>query len=397
VRVALVYDCLYPATIGGAERWLRRLAERLSLEHDVTYLTRRQWGRAEDPIPGVRCVAVSPGGGLYRPDGSRRPLPPLLFGLGVFLHLLRRRGSYDVVHCLSFPYLSLIATQVALAGTGTRVVCEWLECLSDEYWRSYGRVEGRVGRALERLCVRLTPEAVVFSRLSARRLRERGLRSEPVLLGGLAEVGPEHGTGAHHPDDERDDTPLVLFVGRHTADKRVTALPRAIAIARQARPGRRAVIAGDGPQREQVIAIVRALGLADAIDVPGFVRGDELEALYERAACVVSPSRRDGFGMAVADAAARGVPVVVCAAPDNAAVERIVEGENGSIAPSAAPEDVAAAIGRVLDGGAALRQRTARWFGENAASLSIDGSIERARALYADPVAGQAPTGGGRL
>jgi NAD(P)-dependent dehydrogenase (short-subunit alcohol dehydrogenase family) len=67
MRVALVYDCLYPWTVGGAERWMRALAEALAAEgHDVTYLTRRQWDPGEPPrIPGVRVIAVSRADELY--------------------------------------------------------------------------------------------------------------------------------------------------------------------------------------------------------------------------------------------------------------------------------------------------------------------------------------------
>ncbi len=44
----LVYDCLFPYTVGGAERWYRDLAERLCADgHEVTYLTLRQWPRGE--------------------------------------------------------------------------------------------------------------------------------------------------------------------------------------------------------------------------------------------------------------------------------------------------------------------------------------------------------------
>ena len=77
MRVCLVYDCLYPFTIGGAERWYRNLAERLAASgHEVTFLTRRQWERGSEPmIEGVRVVAVSPRMSLYR-RGRRRTLPP---------------------------------------------------------------------------------------------------------------------------------------------------------------------------------------------------------------------------------------------------------------------------------------------------------------------------------
>ena len=48
MRICVVYDCLYPYTVGGGERWYRNLAQRLaSAGHEVTYLTLRQWPRDE--------------------------------------------------------------------------------------------------------------------------------------------------------------------------------------------------------------------------------------------------------------------------------------------------------------------------------------------------------------
>jgi hypothetical protein len=52
VRICLVYDCLFPYTVGGAERWYRNLGERLAAEgHDVTYITMRQWEDSPS-VPG---------------------------------------------------------------------------------------------------------------------------------------------------------------------------------------------------------------------------------------------------------------------------------------------------------------------------------------------------------
>src|SRR3954453_11668405 len=75
MRVCLVYDCLYPYTVGGAERWYRNLAEELVARgHEVTYLTRLQWDDAP-VVPGVRVLAVAPRMELYG-HGRRRLLPP---------------------------------------------------------------------------------------------------------------------------------------------------------------------------------------------------------------------------------------------------------------------------------------------------------------------------------
>src|ERR1700733_9920912 len=110
MRVCLVYDCLFPYTVGGAEHWYRNLAERLAPDgHDATYLARRQGDGGEEPvIEGVRVVTVGPRLALYV-NGRRRIAPPLRFGVGVLAHLLAHPRRYDVVHTASFPYFSLLA------------------------------------------------------------------------------------------------------------------------------------------------------------------------------------------------------------------------------------------------------------------------------------------------
>src|SRR4051812_10907817 len=96
LRICILYDCLFPYTVGGAERWYRNLAERLAAEgHVVTYLTLRQWDEGERGVAaGVDVIAVGPRLGLYGSDGARRIGPPLSFGLGVLRHLLRHGRSY---------------------------------------------------------------------------------------------------------------------------------------------------------------------------------------------------------------------------------------------------------------------------------------------------------------
>ena len=103
MRICLVYDCLYPHTIGGAERWYRKLGERLVRDgHQVTYLTLRQWDAGFDAsYDGVRVVEAGPRMELYEGEGQRRIAPPLVFGAGVLWHLLRHGRSYDVVHTAS--------------------------------------------------------------------------------------------------------------------------------------------------------------------------------------------------------------------------------------------------------------------------------------------------------
>ena len=120
------------------------------------------------------------------------------------------------------------------------------------------------------------------------------------------------------------------------------------------------------------------------VEVPGFVATETVQELMGQALCMLMPSRREGYGLVVIEAASCGTPSVVVAGPDNAAVELIAEGRNGFIAPSASPEALADAIVRVNDGGAELRRATSDWFTDNARRLGIGSSIEVVARSYWD-------------
>jgi glycosyltransferase involved in cell wall biosynthesis len=371
MRVCVVYDCLYPYTVGGAERWYRSLAERLAEQgHSVTYLTLRQWPRGERPsVRGVDVRAVGPRLRLYS-RGRRRILPPLVFGLGVFLHLLRRGRRYDVVHTCSFPYFSLLAA----GALRRRLFVDWFEVWTRDYWREYLGWAGLLGWLVQRRCVRLHHRAFCFSKLHERRLQEEGFRGEITRLRGL------YAGGAEADRSERDE--VVVFAGRHIPEKRVSAIPLALVRARETVPSLRAEIYGDGPDRAQVLREIDEWGLDGEVEAPGFVDPERVRNAFARALCLLLPSRREGYGLVVVEAAAHGTPSVVVTGDDNAAAELVVEGENGFLARSAEPDELAAAILRVHEAGPALRESTRRWFAENSERLSLERSLEMVLEAY---------------
>lgn len=383
MRIALVYDCLYPQTIGGAERWHRNVAERLAERHEVVYLTRRQWG-AEGPDTPFPTLAVSSGGDLYTGSGRRSIGPTLRFGWGVFRHLLRNADRYDVVHAASFPYFSVIAAAAALRLRRARapLVVDWHELWSHEYWREYlGPVAGRIGMAVQTLCVRLAGPSFTFSHLVEQRLREHGFRGEIVRLSGEYS-GPDR---ADRADPQRPPAqPLAVFAGRHIPEKRVTAIPAAIAAARREIPELRCLILGDGPETPALRAAVAAAGLGDAIEVRGRVAAAEVGQALESATCLIHPSAREGYGLVVVEACVRGTPAVVVTGPDNASIELVEPGRNGFVAGSAAAQELAQAIVECVRGGEELRGRTLAWYAANRQRLSLESSLESIEALYGE-------------
>ncbi|MGZ4202366.1 MAG: glycosyltransferase family 4 protein, partial [Thermoleophilaceae bacterium] len=329
MRICIAYDCLFPHTVGGAERWYRNLAERLASEgHEVTFITRRQWRRGEEPrVPGVRVLAVAPNMPLYVRSGRRGILEPIVFGLGTLLHLLLRGRRYDVVHTASFPYFHLLAAAAVRPLAGYSLVVDWHEVWTRSYWLGYiGGLGGRIGFAVQLLCLRVPQRAFCFSRLHLSRLHEEGLRPDPTVLdgeyAGSLEARPAGPAG-----------PEVVFAGRHIPEKRAPALVPAFARARERLPELRLKLYGDGPQRPQVLEAIERLGLGDVAEAPGFVDAGHVQEALRRALCMVLPSKREGYGLVVVESAAQGTPSVVVRDGDNAATELVEEGVNGFIAP----------------------------------------------------------------
>jgi glycosyltransferase involved in cell wall biosynthesis len=115
-----------------------------------------------------------------------------------------------------------------------------------------------------------------------------------------------------------------------------------------------------------------------------------VDAELRRAMCLILPSRREGLGLGIVEALARGTPAVVARGPDNAATELIEEHYNGFVAESAEPVVLARAIVAVHEAGPRLLDRTRSWFAAHAARLTIDGSLVELEAVYADAVNGAA-------
>ena len=380
-RIAIVYDGLFPWSIGGVERWYRALAEGLvDAGAAVVYVTRLQWDEPPE-IDGVDVVAVRGPRDIYHPDGRRRTDQPLRYAGGVLTWLLRNRNSFDALQLANFPYFTLMAARTALAGTRRPMLVDWFEVWPASYWVDYGGpIVGRIGYVTQELCIRLTPRALVFWDHTADRLRDHGLRTQPTVLPGLLRDAQEPSA----PDSEQaTGPPTVFFSGRHIKDKGVTLLPEALQIARSQIPDLHMTIAGEGVQTPIVKAAVATRGLNDCVDFVGKLTDAELFRRIAAAACVAVPSIREGYGLAAVEANAHGTPAVVTAGPENAAVGHIVEGRNGFVVEATAA-GVAEGIVKAVNAGPALRRTTVEEYARMTAENGMRQSIQRVIAIYVE-------------
>ncbi len=212
-----------------------------------------------------------------------------------FARAARRAGrDADVVHAHWLP-----STLPALA-TGKPIVLQ--------LWGSDVALARRV-RPLARWLVRRANVVVCASNALADDARALGARDVRVIPSGVAI--PES-VGAP------EDPPHLLYVGRLSEEKGVRELA-------EAADGLPLVVVGDGPLRSLFPQAV------------GFVPPHELGPYYERAAVVVVPSRREGYGVVAREAMAYGRPVVATVV--GGLVDAVEDGVTGVFV---SPRDVAA-------------------------------------------------------
>lgn len=368
-RVAIAYDCLFPVDTGGGERVYRRLAELFADRGgSVEYVTRR--GRDTGPDTPFSVVGVW-SGEIADASGTRTTSSAIAFAAALFRHFLRHRNAYDLVIVAALPVLNVFAVRLALLGTRTVLATDWLEIWNWRKWRAYsGLVIGTIAFLLQTVGAHVGRIQTVNSAFTRVRLMRYRRRADPIVLGLVDLVGE-----AAEASSALAVPPVAVFVGRHIADKRLDAFPAALAAARAKVPELEAVIAGSGPETDRARRAASAAGVADAIRFVGRVTDAELDELLSTSAVLVNPSAREGFGLVVAEAAAHGTPSVVVAGEDNAAAELVIDGENGFVAASVAPEVLGDAIARALLGGEELRRSTSAWFARERRERSLGRSV----------------------
>ncbi|HEY7272787.1 MAG TPA: glycosyltransferase family 4 protein [Actinoplanes sp.] len=345
VRVALVYDAVYPFQKGGGERRFHEVAQQLAANGMEVTLYGMRWWPGRDPVrvvDGVRVYGLCRSRKLYTASGRRSIPQALVFGLAC-LRLLWHR--FDVIDCSGFPYFSLITCRVVATLRRKALISTWHEVWGPAYWREYlGRL-GRAGASVERFAVRLPDRIVAVSSGTARRVRgELGYRKPiDIMPNGF---DPTAVRGVPRATEGAD----VVFVGRLIAPKGVDLL--IAAVAKLAAAGRQVhcLVVGDGPERARLSALARSSRVAHLVTFAGTLpTATEVVAVMKAARVLALPSVREGFGMVALEANACGIPVITVDHPGNAATELVDHGHTGWVVPPTATA-LAEAIEEALDG-----------------------------------------------
>ena len=149
--------------------------------------------------------------------------------------------------------------------------------------------------------------------------------------------------GAAPPDVASRDPHRVVMLNRLAPQKRVDLAVRAWVRVVAVVPEARLDIYGDGPLRDELQALIDDLGLAASVTLHGATA--DRDAIFDRAALFVTSTAFEGQGLSIAEALARGLPVVSF---DARYGPREAIGDAGVLVPPGDVEGFGDAITRLL-------------------------------------------------
>ena len=326
MKIAYIYDVIYPYTKGGAEKRFWELAKRLAAwGHDVHLYGMKSWeGERHFTKDGVHLHGVGKHRELYTKSGTRSIWQVCCFTFKILPALMRQR--FDIIDCNAFPYLPIFCVKLFSLCKKIPLVITWQEAWGN-YWYNYlGFLKGGIGRAVERAATRLSSHIIVHSRKIKMNLIAYGVAEKNIKLipDGVDLKFIEEAAASQ----ERND---LIFVGRLIKDKNVDILIRAAAILKKEIPDIRCLLIGEGPEKESLMNFAQELGLKDNIVFKGSLEYAQVISDMKASKVFVFPSSREGFGIVAIEAMACGLPVITVNHPLNAVTELIRDGENGFI------------------------------------------------------------------
>lgn len=349
MRIALIYDGVYPYSVGGGEKVFRDLALFLGDQHEVHLLGMKLWNGADEmtlaPNVYLHGICLPERENTLQAGASRSLASALHFARATYRTLMQM-PRFDLVDCMATPYFPLYAARLACWRRETVLVSTWLELWERAHWREYlgSALKASIASRVESWAIGLPRHIVSISEQTAEGLLGRGLPAERLTV--IAPWIDHDAIQAVEPGVERCD---VLYAGRLISSKGVDQLIRAVAQLKARFPEVRCRIVGDGPERERLQALARELSVEANVDFSGFLpEHRDLIAAMKASQVFVLPSRREGFGIVVVEAAACGVPTVTIETDNNAARNLVRESGCGAVCADE-PRDLARAVGALLE------------------------------------------------
>jgi glycosyltransferase involved in cell wall biosynthesis len=366
-RVYWLTEAFYPPIVGGQELFAARVVRALADRgFRVSVITRQTvpLAAADEMIGAVHVRRIAPAG-ILKGKGWRAVGPLLGFLLRLGALLLKDVRRFDVLVVSGVKIIPLVVVPLCLL-TGKKCILraesffELHEAVSAESLHSMNPVSGRgigaLADAIRRLVIRHADYVVAISEQIRAQLLERGvaearIRQIPnaVDTERFQPATPQRKTLLRNEFGLPADKTLFIFSGRLSRAKGLPMLIEAWPELIGRHPHLHLVIVGSGKLsfddcEESIRAFVRAHALSGSVQFAG--ESDRVYDYLQASDLFIFPTEYEGFSLALVEALACAMPVVVTAV--GAAPDLIRHGQNGYLFPPKDPPAMLAALHAAL-------------------------------------------------
>jgi glycogen synthase len=219
---------------------------------------------------------------------------------------LAMQEDFDVIH--AHDWMTYPAGLAVAAATGKPLV---VHVHSTEFDRSGENVNQMIYN-IERAGMHAADKVIAVSYLTRNIVLARyGVSGDKVevVYNGIERSGNDF--NLNKTDDEEKDEKIVLFLGRITMQKGPEYFLGAAKKVLEVMDNVKFVMAGSGDMMRRSIELAAELGIGSKILFTGFLRGEDVRKVYERADLYVMPSVSEPFGIAPLEALNHDVPVLI--------------------------------------------------------------------------------------
>jgi glycosyltransferase involved in cell wall biosynthesis len=316
MQIGIVYETTYPEFKGGVERWFSELAKKLSENSfHVSYLN--TIGRVSQE-KNLEYKEIGNSKYAFHKTGERKSSNALVFAFSVFRGV--RQEKYDIVYLSAFPFLHIWTARIAqkLFRRKFKIYVEWFELPKRDFWiEEFGTLVGLLGYSIQQLSVRISDVNVCYLQSTYDQLNHNKKSRESTLkLPGIC-MDSEH---SNHQQVilGRED---ISQIGRLTKDKQPILGLETVKQLRENGWNGHFHLVGSGPLESDVRAFIKDNNMNQYVTAYGDVTEQSKWNILDKTAVLLHPSKREGFGLAIVEAAAAGIPAVLIRGANNKSTE----------------------------------------------------------------------------
>ncbi len=368
MRVGIVYETTFPEFKGGIERWFKQLAEGLGDQSiDVQYFNT---SGKNDSTRGVQYIALESKANSFHMSGKRSASNALTFAISVFKGF--RDIEVDVVYLSSFPFFHIWASKLArkIHQKKFKIYVEWFELPSAKFWvNEFGFLMGVFGFLIQRMSVRLSDINVAHMESTLKQLVQLQTRRQITLkLPGICMSEYENQNPTFNLEKRN-----ICQIGRLTTDKQPILSLKAIKILWETGWKGHFHLIGSGPLEKKISNFVIQQGMSRYVTLHVDANDNLREQVLKSSVALLHPSKREGFGLAIVEAAALGVPTILIKGPNNKSTELRINPT--LISESDDPQELVTLLKEVLANPKKYIEECHRWNIEHRSNMLGEDSI----------------------